>query len=107
MSRGVYRLKRHQSPFCIKSQAPTAFEKLFELSRPFDAPLVLSYSPFDASTRARPRVMSVDDIQVIARRFYRRVSVDFASPLTHSKLNRTDLNVEGSRRGEIFVTCQI
>src|SRR5690606_930023 len=26
-SRGMYRANRHQSPFCIKSQAPAAFEK--------------------------------------------------------------------------------
>ena len=44
-SRGLYRLNRHQSPFCIKSQAPAAFDALFAGVRRLGAPLVLSYSP--------------------------------------------------------------
>jgi len=79
---------------------------LFALSRPFDAPLVLSYSPFDADTRARPRVMSVQRIQRIAEAFYAKVSVERSGPMSHSKLNRKDLNAGRPREAELFILCE-
>jgi adenine-specific DNA-methyltransferase len=59
ISRGLYRESRHQSPFCIKSQAPAAFDALFRGVRERALPLIVSYSPFAEGSRARPRLMSV------------------------------------------------
>src|SRR5262249_36827888 len=41
ISRGLYRENRHQSPFCIKSQAPAAFADLFSGVRRLEVPLCL------------------------------------------------------------------
>lgn len=42
--KGRYRVDRHQSPFCIRTQVKTAFQDLFEGVRRTDSNLVLSYS---------------------------------------------------------------
>jgi adenine-specific DNA-methyltransferase len=42
--KGRYRVERHQSPFCIKSQVVGAFEKLFDGIKQSDSDLLLSYS---------------------------------------------------------------
>jgi adenine-specific DNA methylase len=106
LSRGVYRSDRHQSPFCIVKEAPRAFSELFALASSRGIPMLLSYSPYDPSTKGRPRVMSVDDIRRIASTYYRRVSVEAAGPIAHSKLNRAELNVTRPREAELFVICE-
>lgn len=42
--KGRYRAERHQSPFCIRTQVPGAFTRLFEGVRNSGSSLVLSYS---------------------------------------------------------------
>ena len=42
ISRAIYRSERHQSPFCIKSQAEGAFDVLFQKVKELKVPLVLS-----------------------------------------------------------------
>lgn len=42
--KGRYRQDRHQSPFCKKSEASSAFEKMFYLIKEKDSAMVLSYS---------------------------------------------------------------
>lgn len=42
--KGRYRKDRHQSPFCIKTQAPKAFEDMFERAGKSSIPLLVSYS---------------------------------------------------------------
>ncbi|WP_374765091.1 DNA adenine methylase [Yunchengibacter salinarum] len=42
--KGRYRDDRHQSPFCIKTQVPSAFERLFSGVKESGSKLVLSYS---------------------------------------------------------------
>lgn len=44
MVKGRYREGRHQSPFCIKTQVPTAFQAIFEGIARTKSELVLSYS---------------------------------------------------------------
>ena len=104
-SRGMYRVERHQSPFCIKSQAPSAFERLFAAVRDIQAPLVLSYSPYAADTKARPRVMTVEQISSTARRYFNRVEVASAGRFSHMKLNTTRLNTEASLDAELIFLC--
>ena len=43
LSRALYREKRHQSPFCIKSQAEESFNFLFKKSSELKTNLILSY----------------------------------------------------------------
>lgn len=106
VSRGFYRSDRHQSPFCIKSQAPDAFQQLFEGVRKFDAPVVLSYSPFEKEAGARPRLMSIEQIAKIARRSFRSVTTTLAGDFAHSKLNAQEYNAPVNRSAEVLIICQ-
>ncbi|MGN0879727.1 MAG: DNA methyltransferase, partial [Oligosphaeraceae bacterium] len=47
ISNGIYRDNRHQSPFCIRSQAPAAFRSMFSFASETGRSLLLSYSPYD------------------------------------------------------------
>jgi adenine-specific DNA-methyltransferase len=104
-SRGMYRADRHQSPFCIKSQAPGAFEKLFAAVKKLNAPLVLSYSPY-ASRDAHPRVMSVEQIASLAARFFKRVEIVSAGKFSHMKLNAARLHLDASSEAELIFLCR-
>ncbi|HPJ16919.1 MAG TPA: DNA adenine methylase [Candidatus Woesebacteria bacterium] len=42
--KGRYRMDRHQSPFCIKSKVPKAFETLLSKAKAFNIPVLISYS---------------------------------------------------------------
>ena len=106
LSRGLYRAERHQSPFCIKSQAPDAFAELFAGVRRFDATLILSYSPYDANGRDRPRLMTIADITRLARHVFKSVEVVSAGPIMHSKLNAARLNTTASKEAEVLVVCR-
>jgi adenine-specific DNA-methyltransferase len=104
LSRGLYRSERHQSPFCIKSKAPGAFNTLFELARTQDVPLVLSYSPYGEG--GRPRLMTVEQICALASEHYADVDVRSAGRVAHSKLNADRLNAEISYDAEVLVVCR-
>jgi len=106
ISRGIYRKDRHQSPFCIKSKAPHAFSTLFAKVRSLNVPLVLSYSPFEKNTGARPRLMSIKDIEELARKSFESVEVVSAGRIAHSKLNRSDMNKTISYDAESFFICK-
>ena len=103
-SRGLYRMGRHQSPFCIKSQAPTAFGELFRGSRRLGVPLLVSYSPFIRG--GHPRLMTVEAVAKIAAEHYRHVRVLPAGRIAHSKLNKTELHLDAPRGAELFIVCQ-
>jgi 16S rRNA G966 N2-methylase RsmD len=111
-SRGVYRVDRHQSPFCVKSQAPAAFEALFNGVRQRNSALVLSYSPSrdvkggDLGGAGRSRVMRTGDIVAAARRHFRDVQVKDAYGVVHSKLNRRSLSTGTVARAEILISCR-
>jgi adenine-specific DNA-methyltransferase len=100
-SHGLYRRDRHQSPFCIKSQAPLAFTELFVGAR--GLPMLVSYSPF--VDNGHPRMMTLEAIAEIAKRYYREVTIASAS-LTHSKLNKAELHRHASDRAEAFLLCR-
>ncbi len=105
IGRGLYRVDRHQSPFCIKSQAPKAFVEMFDGVRRLGVPLVLSYSPLARTTKPRPRVLETDDLISIASKFFKRVELVSAGRVTHNKLNKTSMNSEVSHDAEIFLVC--
>jgi adenine-specific DNA methylase len=107
VSRGVYRLTRHQSPFCIRSQAEAAFDKLFsEVSR-MELVLVLSYSPYDeSSSEVHPRVMTINRLERLAKLYFNNVETVSAGRFSHSKLNSTENNFQSSDNGELLFVCR-
>lgn len=105
-SRGIYRLDRHQSPFCIKTEAPAAFATLFADVRRLEVPLVLSYSPYATDRSARPRLMTVEALVDLARKHFSGVDAISAGKIAHNKLNTTDLNFEMSYDAEILLVCK-
>ncbi|MEM7218246.1 MAG: DNA adenine methylase [Pseudomonadota bacterium] len=104
ISRGIYRNDRHQSPFCIKSQAPDAFRDLFSGVSSLDIPLICSYSPFVSN--GHPRLMTVEAIVDLAKIYFDKVEVRFAEGVTHSKLNKSELEMETGKNAEVFIVCR-
>jgi 16S rRNA G966 N2-methylase RsmD len=107
-SRGLYRIRRHQSPFSIRSQVVSAFSELFWQARRLDAPLVLSYSPSGAGTAARPkpRLLTVPQVVELARDFFRDVTLVETDRVAHSKLNSRHLNGEVDYDAEILLLAR-
>lgn len=105
-SRGSYRAGRHQSPFCIKSEAPAAFAALFSGVAALQVPLVLSYSGYDPSLEARPRVMELDVVINLARQHFKEVQVEQLTNLEHMKLNTTALNKAARGTTEVLLLCR-
>jgi hypothetical protein len=104
-SRGMYRADRHQSPFCIKSKATGAFERLFGATRDLRIPLVLSYSPYAMDRNAHPRVVTVEQITSLAKRYFARVEIISAGRFSHMKLNAAHLHIEASTEAELIFLC--
>ncbi|WEV78816.1 DNA adenine methylase [Janibacter cremeus] len=106
-SRGLYREKRHQSPFSIRTQVTMAFRELFANARRLDVPLVLSYSPMSAGTKARPetRLMSIDDLTSIASEYFADVRTTVVESSSHSRFNRADLNAEILGEAEVLIVA--
>lgn len=107
ISRGVYRKDRHQSPFCIKTKAPGAFNELFDYASKIAAPLVLSYSPFNDSQPATPRMQMVDKLVAQANQYYSHVDVRSPGLFTHSKLNTTSKNFGTNTEAELLLVCRV
>lgn len=105
LSRGGYRSDRHQSPFCIRSEAPDAFTELFNKVSLQCKPIVVSYSPFSMQEDAHPRVMLLEDVVAIARRHFGSVEVRSVGSFSHSKLNRTGLRKQASTEAENLILC--
>jgi adenine-specific DNA methylase len=105
LSRGVYRSVRHQSPFSIKSQAPSAFDALCAGVGSRGIPMVLSYSPFDPVARNRPRLLRVSEVVEIARRHFGSVDVREVEGLTHNKFNLAERNVDVDYVAEVMFVC--
>ncbi len=107
LSRGVYRLQRHQSPFCIPTKAPEAFEHLFVRVAKRRIPLVLSYSPYQASARNRPRLLTIDQLLGIAKRHFNEVEIVPVNGISHNKLNVTERNVNVECHAEVLISCHL
>lgn len=106
ISRGIYREDRHQSPFSIKTQASDAFEQLFYKVKEIGADLVLSYSPFDENKKEAPRLKSIEELENIAKKYFKNVETISIGEFYHSKLNRSDKNAEISYEAEILIICK-
>jgi adenine-specific DNA methylase len=105
LSRALYRLERHQSPFCVKTQVEGAFNDLFAASAQRGVPIIVSYSPYSAGTAARPltRVIGTAGLMDLATEHFSKVQVTSAGRVAHSKLNVERLNAEVSYNAEVFL----
>ena len=106
VSRGVYRVHRHQSPFCIPSKVAEAFSTLFAGVVRRGLPLVLSYSPYRQESDARPRLLTMDEITCLAEIEFGSVKVERVGPFSHNKLNNARLNKARTQFAESLVICR-
>lgn len=107
ISRGLYREDRHQSPFCIRSQAPLAFTTLFQKVATKGASLVLSYSPYSDKGEEHPRVMTIDQIIDLAKPYFKSVETLCPGAFSHNKLNSKGKSFAAKSHGEILIVCRI
>ena len=105
LSRGLYRVERHQSPFSIISQASKAFEDLAQMVKDRNVPMVLSYSPFNSHNGSRPRLLSIDEIAEILNGYFSKVEIEPITGFSHSKFNRQDRNIAVDGFAEVLITC--
>jgi site-specific DNA-methyltransferase len=105
VSNGIYRKDRHQSPFCIKSKAPKAFEEMFKVISASNRNLLLSYSPYDATKGSHPRVVTISQLMSWASDYFDNVEVVSAGHFTHNKLNSIEHFLESSDEAEILIAC--
>ena len=105
VSNGIYRKDRHQSPFCIRSKAPKAFEEMFKAISAARRNLLLSYSPYDETKGSHPRVVTISQLMSWAGDYFNNVEVVSAGHFTHNKLNSTEHFLESSDEAEILIVC--
>ena len=105
VSNGIYRKDRHQSPFCIRSKAPKAFEEMFMAISASGRNLLLSYSPYDETKESHPRVVTISQLMAWASDYFINVEVVSAGHFTHNKLNSTEHFLESSDEAEILIVC--
>ena len=106
LSRGLYRVQRHQSPFCIPTKAPGAFERLFAVAAKRNLPLVLSYSPYQASAGNRPRLMTIEQLLGIGKRHFNEIELVPVDGMSHNKFNLTERNVDVEGHAEVLISCR-
>jgi adenine-specific DNA methylase len=105
ISNGLYRKDRHQSPFCIRSQAPDAFRNMFRVISQSSRNLLLSYSPYDETKKTHPRVVTMQQLISLAKEYFNHVDVISAGHFTHNKLNSTEHFLESSDEAEMLIVC--
>lgn len=105
VSNGIYRDDRYQSPFCIKSKAPEAFRKMFELISAAGRNLLLSYSPYDETKKTHPRVVTMQQLLTWAKDFFSSVEMVSAGTFKHNKLNSSEHFLDASDEAEVLIIC--
>lgn len=106
ISRGIYRDERHQSPFCIRSQAPIEFDRMCRVVAETGRKLLLSYSPYDETKKTHPRVVTIHQLEEIAGRYFQSVETVSAGHFQHSKLTSVEHQLEASDMAELLIICQ-
>lgn len=105
ISNGIYREERHQSPFCIRSKAPAAFNQMFTYVAEHHINLLLSYSPYDETKVTHPRVVTMSQLVQWAKDHFIHVDTVSAGNFKHNKLNSTEHLLEASDEAEILIVC--
>lgn len=103
--RGIYRAGRYQSPFCIPAQARFAYEEMLSAIARRSKPLILSYSPFNDADGHRPRLLTLEELVAIARKYFSSVELVQAEDHCHRKLNARAVNVDPITNAERFIVC--
>ncbi len=106
ISRGMYRANRYQSPFCIESKAGRAFDSLFKKVSRFDAPFILSYSPYTDKKTMTPRMQTINELIDLGKRYYRKVELRNVSQIAHSRLNEKEKNHAIDYDAEKLIVCE-
>ncbi|PHS76012.1 MAG: DNA methyltransferase [Porticoccus sp.] len=106
LSRGLYRKDRHQSDFCIKSRAVSAFNDLFYKVSSKQKVLLLSYSPYEKDKGSHPRVVELEFLLDMASKHFNSVELRSMGKFSHSKLNRTDLHLKAGDTAEVLIVCR-
>jgi adenine-specific DNA-methyltransferase len=104
--RGIYRRGRHQSLFSIPSTAANAFERLFSAVGRKQAPLILSYSPFDKAAGHRPRLLALDHLTSLAKNYFSSIEIIEVSEHSHRRLTAKALNVPLKKDAERLIICR-
>lgn len=105
ISNGIYRKDRHQSPFCIRSLAPKAFDEMFHAVASSNRSLILSYSPYDETKKTHPRVVTMNQLILWANNHFNHVEVMSAGHFTHNKLNSKVHHLHSSDEAEVLIIC--
>jgi len=105
ISNGIYRKDRHQSPFCIRSQAPDAFREMFKIASSTGKNVLLSYSPYDETKKTHPRVVTMQQLTDLAKEYFSSVEIKSAGHFVHNKLNSTEHFLEASNEAEVLIIC--
>lgn len=105
-SRGLYRQERHQSPFCIVSEAPRAFRQLCEPVANRRIPLIVSYSPVPKTEKPRARVVGLDDLRSQLGLYFSSVELVAVAGVAHAKLNIDRLNAAKTYDAEVLLVCR-
>lgn len=105
ISNGIYREYRHQSPFCIKREAPAAFKRMFRIVSDKNMNLLLSYSPYDETKKTHPRVVTLQKLMAWAGECFTNVDVVSAGVFKHNKLNSSIHHLEASEEAEVLIVC--
>ncbi len=106
LSRGLYREEREQSDFCIKSKAPKAFEELFKIISEKNKILLLSYSPYDKDKNSHPRVVELDFLANLAKKYFKNVEIKSLGKFSHNKLNKVELHLHAENFAEVLIICK-
>jgi len=106
VTRGIYPDDKFKSRFCSKVQAPEAFRDTFELAKNYDASLVLSYSLSKKSITGNDRMISLENILELSKKYFGdKVSlVEFDHK--YRQLNNVNSIVQDKEDKEIQIVCK-
>ena len=105
VSNGIYRQNRHQSPFCIRSKAPNAFNDMFRVISTSNRNLILSYSPYDETKKSHPRVVTIEQLVSWAKNYFNNVEIVSPGHFSHNKLNSSEHLLASSDEAEMLIIC--
>jgi len=106
VTRGIYPDDKFKSRFCSKVQAPEAFRDIFELAKNYDSSLVLSYSLSKKSVTGNERIISLESILELSKKYFGdKVSlVEFEHK--YRQLNNVNSIVQDKEDKEIQIVCK-
>ena len=80
--------------------------KMFRKICDMEAVLILSYSPYNSHKKAHPRLLTIEKLKSIAKKYFTKVSIESFGNFSHSKLNRTDKNFDIRYDAELLIICE-